>query len=402
MDSLATDTTEAPLPPGVTKPAAEDRGATKAAKTGRQLGPGIFLAGASLIVILYAATFGLGSNGEEVVKEEPTSAAMVDMGSLDPRDPAATAVLAAEGDGAGSTVDPEAIGPDGEPLTKEQVAARDDLARMREERIAAREAERERLIAEARARKEARERAPVMVMAAAQGGRAAPAAQRGDRRPPSADTAATAPAPAGPVASELQGSDIVRVSASTLPNRGFTIEAGTQIPCTLQTALDSTLSGLVSCVIPYDVRSATGQVILLEKGTRILGEYQGGIQQGQSRIFIIWNRAVSPKGVTVNLASPSADTLGRSGQAGEVENFFFKRFGGALLLSLIGDGSQALANSISGVEQTFNAPNQAAAEALRNDIRIRPVLRAPQGSSAVIIASRDLDFSNVYSLRLKR
>lgn len=399
MDSLATDTTEAPLPPGVTKPAAEDRGATKAAKSGRQLGPGIFLAGASLIVILYAATFGLGSNGEEPVKEQPTSAAMVDMGNLDPRDPSATAVLAAESQAV--AVDPEAVGPDGKPLTKEEAAAREDLARMREERLAAREAERERVIAEARARRQARERAPVMVMAATQGGRAAPV-QRGDRRPFAADAPASPPAASGPVASELQGSDIVRVSASTLPNRGFTIEAGTQIPCTLQTALDSTLSGLVSCVIPYDVRSATGQVILLEKGTRILGEYQGGIQQGQARIFIIWNRAVSPKGVTVNLASPSADPLGRSGQDGEIENFFFKRFGGALLLSLIGDAGQALSNSISGAQQTFNAPNQAAAEALRNDIRIRPVLRAPQGSSAVIIASRDLDFSNVYSLRLKR
>lgn len=397
MNSLATDSTEAPLPPGVTKPAAEDRGATKAAKSGRQLGPGIFLAGASLIVILYAATFGLGSNGEEVEEEKPTSAALVDMGNLEPKDPAATAVLQPESESVSASV-----GEDGEPLSKEDAAARDDLARMREERIARREAERERLIAEARERKLARERAPVMVLGGAQGGRQASAVQPSGRRPFQADAPPARSVSQGPVASELQGSDIVRVSASTLPNRGFTIEAGTQIPCTLQTALDSTLSGLVSCVIPYDVRSATGQVILLEKGTRILGEYQGGIQQGQARIFIIWNRAVSPKGVAVSLASPSADTLGRSGQDGEVENFFFKRFGGALLLSLIGDGSQALANSISGVEQTFNAPNQAAAEALRNDIRIRPVLRAPQGSSAVIIASRDLDFSNVYSLRLKR
>lgn len=36
-----------------------------------------------------------------------------------------------------------------------------------------------------------------------------------------------------------------------MPNRNFTIEAGTQIPCVLQTALDSTLSGLVGCVVPY-------------------------------------------------------------------------------------------------------------------------------------------------------
>ena len=211
-----------------------------------------------------------------------------------------------------------------------------------------------------------------------------------------------APPRPGGLAGQLAAADIVRVSAARLPRRHFTIEAGTQIPCTLQTAIDSTLSGLVSCVIPYDVRSATGQIVLLEKGTRVLGEYQGGIQQGEARVFVVWNRAVSPGGVAVTLASPGADSLGRSGVPGEVETFFWKRYGAALLLSLIGDGTTLALGAAAGAAQTLATPRTAASEALRADAGIRPRLRAAQGAALVIVAARDLDFSSVYSLRLRQ
>jgi type IV secretion system protein VirB10 len=87
---------------------------------------------------------------------------------------------------------------------------------------------------------------------------------------------------------------------------------------------------------------------------------------------------------------------------GDVNSFFWKRFGGALLLSLVSDASSAASNRVSGVNQTMQAPNSAANTALENDMRIKPVLRAPQGSNLMIVAAKDLDFSNVYSLRLKR
>src|SRR3546814_9651628 len=42
----------------------------------------------------------------------------------------------------------------------------------------------------------------------------------------------------------------------------------------------------------------------MEKGTRVLGEYRVGIQQGQNRLFVLWTRAVTPQGVRIDLASP--------------------------------------------------------------------------------------------------
>ena len=117
----------------------------------------------------------------------------------------------------------------------------------------------------------------------------------------------------------LKVSDIGVVRANRLPNRNFLIAAGTQIRCVLQTAMDSTLPGFTSCIIPSPVYSDNGRVILLDKGTRVLGEFQGGMQQGQSRIFVVWNRAVTPSGVSIALSSPAADALGRAGWARLVE-----------------------------------------------------------------------------------
>jgi type IV secretory pathway VirB10-like protein len=203
------------------------------------------------------------------------------------------------------------------------------------------------------------------------------------------------------VEGHLQSATIERVTAGTLPNRNFLITAGTQIPCILQTAMDSAQPGFVTCVVPSSVFSDNGRVILLDKGTRVLGEYQAGIQQGQNRLFVVWTRAVTPRGISVALGSPAADALGRAGLGGQVETFFWKRFGGALLLSIVGDAGQAASNRLSGASQTSSAPSSAAAAAVSGDINIRPVVRASQGTEMTIFAARDFDFSNVYSLSLR-
>ena len=196
-------------------------------------------------------------------------------------------------------------------------------------------------------------------------------------------------------------STVSRVNASKIGNRNFLVLAGGQIPCVLQTAMDSTQPGYTSCIIPTNVWSANGNVILMEKGTRVLGEYRGGFQRGENRIFVLWTRAVTPAGISVSLTSPAADQLGRAGMGGNVDTFFFERFGAALLLSIVGDAGSALADNISGADQTIRAPNTAAQGAVQDGAQIRPRLRAPQGKEMTIMVAQDVDFSGVYSLRLR-
>jgi type IV secretion system protein VirB10 len=197
-----------------------------------------------------------------------------------------------------------------------------------------------------------------------------------------------------------RGSSIGQARAARLPDRNFLIVAGANIPCILQTAMDTTTPGYVSCLIPRDVLSDNGAVVLMEKGTKVLGEYRSSLRQGQRRLFVLWTRAVTPAGVAIALGSPAADPVGRAGFDGEIDTHFWDRFGGALLLSIVDDAAYAVAGPNNGSNIT-RLPSDAAGIAVQNSINIPPSLRKAQGAEVSIFVAQDFDFSGVYGLRAR-
>lgn len=210
------------------------------------------------------------------------------------------------------------------------------------------------------------------------------------------------PSPATNLDNLRQASAIGQSQARSLPDRNFLITAGSFIPCVLQSAMDSSQPGYVSCIVPRNVYSDNGRVVLMEKGTKIVGEYQGGLDRGQYRLFVLWTRAVTPRGIAIDVASPATDALGRGGMDGRVNNFFWQRFGTALLFSLVEDaatvGAEAVGNSASN---TTRVPSDAASTILQQNGQIKPVLRKNQGEDVGITVAQDFDFSSVYGLSLK-
>lgn len=192
--------------------------------------------------------------------------------------------------------------------------------------------------------------------------------------------------------------------AGHLGNRNFIVAMGTSIPCALETALSSDQPGLTSCVITRDVLSDNGRVVLMEKGTQVVGEYRGGLRRGQSRLFVLWNRAKTPTGVIITLASPATDAVGRAGFDGYVDTHWWERFGSALLLSVVGDlatfAGKELQRSDVQAQATTSAGKEAAAITVEQSINIPPTLKKHQGSLVSIFVARDLDFSNMYGLRV--
>ncbi|WP_085027813.1 type IV secretion system protein VirB10 [Ensifer aridi] len=192
--------------------------------------------------------------------------------------------------------------------------------------------------------------------------------------------------------------------AGTLGNRNYIVAMGSSIPCVLETAMASDQPGFTSCVINRDVLSDNGRVVLMEKGTQVVGEYRGGLQRGQKRLFVLWNRAKTPKGVIVTLASPATDALGRAGVDGYVDTHWWERFGSALLLSIVGDATSyansRLQDSDVDAQGTTSAGHQAAAIAVEQSINIPPTLLKHQGELVSIFVARDLDFSGVYRLHM--
>lgn len=196
--------------------------------------------------------------------------------------------------------------------------------------------------------------------------------------------------------------------AGIIADRNMFVTRGTFLDCALETAISSDVPGMTSCRLTRDVYSTSGKVLLLERGSRITGQYQGGLQRGKARIFVLWTRVETPNGVVVNLDSPGTDSLGRSGHSGYIDSHFWQRFGGAIMLSLIDDIGTYAANQASGSSSgnnqiqfggTAETARDAAGIALENSINIPDTLLKHQGEHINVFVARDLDFRGVYELR---
>jgi type IV secretion system protein VirB10 len=190
--------------------------------------------------------------------------------------------------------------------------------------------------------------------------------------------------------------------AQLLPDLHFLLAKGAFIDCTLETAIDSTLPGMTTCVTAADTFSADGTVVLLERGTKLVGETRGQVQQGQARVFVVWTQARTPTGVSVPLESPGTDELGRAGLPGEVERHFWERFGAAMLVSLLNGavqaGVQAATPSGSALIYAPGASQDVATEILKETLRISPTVVKRNGDRIEVLVARDVDFRSVYEL----
>jgi type IV secretion system protein VirB10 len=204
---------------------------------------------------------------------------------------------------------------------------------------------------------------------------------------------------------QLQVARLTNAKASLLPDRHLFITKGTFMPCVLETAISSDVAGMTSCRLSQHIYSTSGRIVLLEKGTKIVGEYKGSVERGVSRLFVLWNRAETPQGVLIDLGSGGADSLGRAGHEGNIDSHFWDRFSSAMMLSFIDDMGAYLSQQASGTPQgqvqfsnSSGRASDAISIALENSINIRPTFYKNQGDLVNIFIARDLDFRGVYAL----
>lgn len=230
-------------------------------------------------------------------------------------------------------------------------------------------------------------------------------AKEGPRRPQTSEGSSA-------LSNSLNSSRRGRVMASMLLNPSLTVPQGKMIRCGTTTELDTTVPGMVSCLVSADVMSADNKVVLISKGAQATGEVSGGIKDGQARVFVLWTRLRNPDQSIVYLDSPGTNRLGSAGVPGQVNSHFWERYGPALMLSVLSDAGSALvqsaANSGNSTNTNINLDNTSSTsdsmgrEALKATLSIPPTLYAPQGDSVSIYVARDVDFSDVYSLEMDR
>jgi type IV secretion system protein VirB10 len=198
-----------------------------------------------------------------------------------------------------------------------------------------------------------------------------------------------------------------QVSARQFGDRSYLLARGSFIPCVLETQLISTVSGSSNCVVPEHVYSENGKVLLIEKGSKIIGEYKSDVKQGDVRIAILWQRIKTPTGVVIDVDSPTTDAVGAMGVEGGVDYHWSQRIGAAVLLSIIGDAidiqkeksSPTTSTTIVTGQNTQSTTKGLAEKVLESTINIPPTISKNRGDRVTVYLNRDLWFNTVYTHR---
>ena len=194
-------------------------------------------------------------------------------------------------------------------------------------------------------------------------------------------------------------------NASYKSDRRLLIQQGKVIDAVLETAIKSDLPSNIIARITNDVYSEQGRNRLLPKGTRLFGQYSSMINDGQTEIGAVWNRAITPNGVEIMLDSPSTNSLGMAGLGGKVNNHYGRIFGTATLLSLIGAGVSNVGvngNDQNNASQTYrtevaNSFGDQANSILQRNLSIPPTITVKHGSRIKVLVAKDLDFSTIFN-----
>ncbi|WP_129794007.1 TrbI/VirB10 family protein [Sphingosinicella sp. CPCC 101087] len=125
------------------------------------------------------------------------------------------------------------------------------------------------------------------------------------------------------------------------PSR-WTLSAGTIIPASLITGLNSDLAGTMIAQVTEPVRdSATGRTVLVPQGARLIGSYDSVVAYGQRRAMILWQRIVLPDGSSIRLDNvPATDLAGYAGLEDEVDFHTWRLLKGVALSTLLGVGTE--------------------------------------------------------------
>jgi hypothetical protein len=199
--------------------------------------------------------------------------------------------------------------------------------------------------------------------------------------------------------------------AYRVPHPEFTIRKGTLIPCADVTAIDTGSGGnvLVKAVVNMDVWGMGHKIVLMEKGTELIGEVGHGMVNGLDRLGVVWREATTPwpNAVGISLDSPAAGPLGEGGLNGDVNRHEWQKVKGIVMLSLL-QGSLSIAQALAQRHDTTNIDfsavtnggNEIGNTLLQSTINIPDTIHRDQGLACSAFLARDLDFYRVYGARI--
>jgi type IV secretion system protein VirB10 len=189
----------------------------------------------------------------------------------------------------------------------------------------------------------------------------------------------------------------------------YTLRAGTLIPALLITGITSDLPGDIVGQVSRDVYDSRSQrILLIPRGSRLIGTYDNQVAAGQGRLLVAWTRLILPDGRSMQLPGlPLTDTEGNSGAKGTVDNHWRRVFGNALLLSALSAGLQLSQPSQATVLATPSAGQVAAGavgqelstvamEIIKRGMSAAPTITIPAGQAFNVMLNGDIAFDEPF------
>lgn len=182
------------------------------------------------------------------------------------------------------------------------------------------------------------------------------------------------------------------------PLTPFEVMAGTVIPASLITGVNSDLPGTVIAQVTQNVYdTVTGQYVLIPQGARLIGRYDSVIAFGQSRALLVWSRIIYPDGASIVIDNmPASDVAGYAGLSDQVDFHTFRLLKGVVLSTLLGVGTElsfgdAESDIVAALrESAQTAANQAGQKIVQRNLDIQPTIRIRPGWPLRVIVHKDL------------
>jgi type IV secretory pathway VirB10-like protein len=291
----------------------------------------------------------------------------------------------------------------GKPILEHQQATLTAIAPVDQQVQQAQAAEHERLLAEQKAARES----GLLVQPR-------PAATAASEMSPSTATATSAPADAPKVALDpdrdpnAQGrkADFV----GTLDPRGdvnphvltslsspYTLSAGSVIAASLISGVRSDLPGLVTAQVTentYD--SATGRILLIPQGARLVGSYDSVVAYGQTRALVVWQRIIFPDGRSLRIDNvPATDPSGYAGLQDKVDVHTWQLLKGVALSTLLGVSSELALSGQTDLVQALRMSTQdnvsrAGDQITQRNLGTQPTITIRPGAPVRLVVHKDL------------
>jgi len=182
------------------------------------------------------------------------------------------------------------------------------------------------------------------------------------------------------------------------PITPFEVMAGTVIPASLITGVNSDLPGTVIAQVTQNVYdSVTGHYVLIPQGAKLIGRYDSVIAFGQARALLVWSRIIYPDGASIIIDNmPASDVAGYAGLADKVDFHTFRLLKGVVLSTLLGVGTElSFDNAESDIVQALResaqtSANQAGQKIVQRNLDIQPTIIIRPGWPLRVIVHKDL------------